>query len=87
MQQLTRLPVDGCLVTGYCTLPQGVSLAFNGGSTINYGMRGNTTTNKTIRLALADGSGETKCLAISMPIGVIRTGIYDATATPSCKKP
>ncbi len=74
---------NGCLVTGDRTLPQGVNLAFNNSSTINYGMRGNTTTNKTIRLSLADGSGETKCLAISMPLGVIRTGIYDGTA---CKK-
>jgi prepilin-type N-terminal cleavage/methylation domain-containing protein len=78
---------DGCLVTGDRTLPQGIILAYNGSDTINYGMRGNTTTNKTIRLSLADGSGQTKCLAVSLPLGIIRLGIYDANATPPCKKP
>ena len=46
----------------------------------------NTTTNKTIRLSLADGSGQTKCLAVSLPLGILRTGIYDANVSPSCKK-
>ena len=79
---------DGCLVTGDRTLPKGVTMAYNGSNTINYGMRGNTTTNKTIRLSLSDGSGQTKCLAVSLPLGMIRTGIYDTTANPPvCKKP
>ena len=43
---------DGCLVTGDRTLPKGVNMAYNGSNIINYGMRGNTTTNKTIRLSL-----------------------------------
>jgi type II secretory pathway pseudopilin PulG len=79
---------DGCLVTGDRTLPEGVTMAYNGSNTINYGMRGNTTTNKTIRLSLADGSGQTKCIAVSLPLGMIRTGIYDTTVNPPvCKKP
>ena len=78
---------NGCLLTGDRTLPQGVTMAYNGSNTINYGMRGNTTTNKTIRLSLSDGSGQTKCLAVSLPLGIIRTGIYDTNATPPvCKK-
>src|SRR4028119_2257734 len=30
---------DGCLVTGDRTLPQGITMAYNGSDTINYGMR------------------------------------------------
>ena len=44
---------------------------------INFGIRGNTTTNKTIKLSI-DGVGEVKCLSLSMPLGIMRTGIFES---------
>lgn len=80
---------NGCLLTGDRTLPNGVNLAVSDGNTINYSIRGNTNfssptsnTNKII-ISLADGSQQ-KCLEVSKPLGIIRSGIYNGT---DCNKP
>ncbi len=76
---------NGCLLTGDRTLPTGVTMYSSGGNTINYGFRGNTDTTTTIKIYLADNSGKQKCLVLSSPLGVIRTGKYNASATDSCE--
>ena len=76
----TITSTNGCLVTGDRTLPTGVTMSSSGGNTISYGMRGNTTTQTTIRIYFADGTGTQKCLALSMPLGVIRTGTYQSNS-------
>jgi len=84
---------NGCLITGDRTLPPGVVMAASNGNTINYGIRGNTTftnptlTTQTIGVYLSNGAGKQKCLQVSSPLGIIRTGIYDPTTNPvSCNK-
>ena len=72
----TITSTNGCLVTGDRTLPTGVTMSSSGGNTISYGMRGNTTTQTTIRIYFADGTGTQKCVELSKPLGVIRTGRY-----------
>ncbi|GAC1501352.1 MAG: hypothetical protein NVS2B14_14100 [Chamaesiphon sp.] len=77
---------NGCLITGDRTLPEQVTLSIpqsNTNTTINYGFRGNTNNNNTILIGLADGSGQTKCLVISRPLGMLRAGIYDGN---TCNK-
>lgn len=86
---------DGCLLTGARTLPTGINLTVIDGNPSNcnpsncnpitYGIRGNTifsnpssTTIKFI-ISLADGSGKNKCLEVSTPLGIIRSGSYDGT--------
>lgn len=69
---------QGCLLTGDRTLPDAIDLDYTGASgEIQYGMRGNTTTNKSIVLAIKDSPKQTRCLTISAPLGIIRLGSYD----------
>jgi len=70
-------------------LPQGVTLQHNNNDTINYGMKGNTTTMKTMRIS-APGVAEEKCLVISMPLAIVRQGAYHhdggGISASKCKK-
>jgi prepilin-type N-terminal cleavage/methylation domain-containing protein len=77
----------GCLLSGDRILPSGVSLNYTGTATgIQYGIRGNTTTNKTVILGIkANAPNPTRCLTISAPLGMIRLGSYDQL-TNSCGK-
>jgi prepilin-type N-terminal cleavage/methylation domain-containing protein len=78
----------GCLSGGSVKLPAGISIDANGSNNnIEYGIRGNTTTNKTIVLGLSDNDKHPKrCIALSAPLGIVRIGNYDSTAK-SCQKP
>ncbi len=60
-----------------------VSVAHNGADTIQYGFQGNTTSNQTIILSHGNLNqvSDTKCIVISSPLGIIRTGIYNVTGS------
>jgi prepilin-type N-terminal cleavage/methylation domain-containing protein len=73
----------GCLLSGDRSLPEPVSLDYTGTESIEYGMRGNTTTNTAIILTIKDTPA--RCLTVSAPLGIIRLGRYDA-AKASCEK-
>lgn len=71
---------SGCLLSGDRNLPDAVSLDYTGTArTIDYGMRGNTTTNKSIILKIKDNPNNSRCLTVSAPLGIIRLGTYDRT--------
>ncbi|WP_373544788.1 GspH/FimT family pseudopilin [Chamaesiphon sp.] len=78
----------GCLLSGDRILPDAIALDYTGASKdIQYGIRGNTTTNKTIILAVKDNLSNTRCLTVSAPLGIIRVGrSYDRVAL-TCRKP
>lgn len=75
--------VSSCLSN--INLPDPVNLSLSGGSTISFGFRGNTNNNNTLHFS-SEAVNEDKCLAISMPLGIIREGIYDSNASPKCQK-
>ncbi len=76
----------GCLLSSDRVLPSGISLDYTGTAAgIQYGVRGNTTTNKAIMLGLKDDLHPTRCLTISAPLGIIRLGTYNRQ-TNSCGK-
>ncbi len=66
-----------CLVSGDRSLPTGITLAHSGGSSINYGAKGNTTDNRTIFLNTSNSPVPPKCIVVSAPIGILRQGTYD----------
>jgi prepilin-type N-terminal cleavage/methylation domain-containing protein len=74
----------GCLLSGDRSLPEPVSLNYTGtAQSIEYGIRGNTTTNKAIILAIKDTPAH--CLTVSAPLGLIRLGRYDFSKD-SCER-
>jgi type II secretory pathway pseudopilin PulG len=72
--------VNQCLSDGNLALPNGIDLASAGlDNSIDFGFKGNTTDNRTIRLQLATTkSSGIKCIAISAPLGILRQGEYDS---------
>jgi prepilin-type N-terminal cleavage/methylation domain-containing protein len=77
---------QGCLLSGDRKLPDAIDLNYTGASgDIQYGIRGNTTTNKSVILEVKDSPNNTRCLTVSAPLGIIRLGSYD-TKTRSCRK-
>jgi prepilin-type N-terminal cleavage/methylation domain-containing protein len=77
---------QGCLLSGDRILPDAIDLDYTGASgDIQYGIRGNTTTNKSVILAIRDTPANTRCLTISAPLGIIRLGSYDLN-TNICHK-
>jgi prepilin-type N-terminal cleavage/methylation domain-containing protein len=77
---------QGCLLSGNRNLPEAIDLDYTGASgEIRYGIRGNTTTNKSVILAVKDNRLNTRCLTVSAPLGLIRLGSYDAN-TRTCRK-
>jgi prepilin-type N-terminal cleavage/methylation domain-containing protein len=77
---------QGCLLSGDRILPDAIDLDYTGTSgNIQYGMRGNTTTNKSVILAIRDSPNNTRCLTVSAPLGIIRLGSYDSN-TNTCRK-
>lgn len=77
---------QGCLLNGDISLSNAIDLDYTGASgAVQYGIRGNTTTNKSFILAIKDNPTNTRCLTISAPLGIIRLGRYD-TASSSCRK-
>ncbi len=77
---------DGCLLSGDRHLPDAISLDYTGSDGyIRYGIRGNTTTNKSVILKIKDSPNNSRCLTISAPLGIIRLGSYD-DITHSCRK-
>lgn len=76
----------GCLLTGDRNLPEAIDLDYTGASgDLRYGMRGNTTTNKSVILKVKDSPAISRCLTVSAPLGIIRLGTYEA-ATNTCRK-
>ncbi|PSP16121.1 MAG: hypothetical protein BRC52_15180 [Cyanobacteria bacterium SW_5_48_44] len=77
--------VNNCIFSR--TLSKGVQIDPSNGSTISFGFRGNTNNNNTIRVYFSDNPvPEQKCLAVSMPLGIMRTGTYKANGDPKCQK-
>lgn len=77
---------EGCLLSGDRHLPDAISLDYTGSDGyIRYGIRGNTTTNKSVILKVKDSPSNSRCLTISAPLGIIRLGSYD-DSTHSCRK-
>jgi prepilin-type N-terminal cleavage/methylation domain-containing protein len=77
---------QGCLLSGDVNLPDPIDLDYTGASdTVQYGIRGNTTTNKTVILKINDNAQNAHCFTVSAPLGIIRMGSYDASAS-SCRK-
>jgi prepilin-type N-terminal cleavage/methylation domain-containing protein len=77
---------QGCLLSGDRNLPDAIDLDYTGGSgDIQYGIRGNTTTNKSVILAIRDNPANTRCLTVSAPLGIIRLGSYDLNSN-TCRK-
>lgn len=76
----------GCLPSGNLNLPDAINLNYTGASnTIQYGIRGNTTSNKSVILLIKNSPKNSRCLTVSAPLGIIRLGSYDSN-TYSCKK-
>jgi type II secretory pathway pseudopilin PulG len=77
---------QGCLLSGDRYLPDAIDLDYTGRSgEIRYGIRGNTTANKSVILAVKDNRTNSRCLTVSAPLGIIRLGSYDAN-TRTCRK-
>jgi prepilin-type N-terminal cleavage/methylation domain-containing protein len=69
---------QGCLLDGDRYLPASISIDYTGADgEIQYGIRGNTTTNKTVILSVRDSPRNKRCLTVSAPLGIIRLGSYD----------
>jgi prepilin-type N-terminal cleavage/methylation domain-containing protein len=76
----------GCLLDGDRSLPAAIDLDYTGATgEIQYGIRGNTTTNKTVILSVRDSPQNKRCLTVSAPLGIIRLGSYDETDR-TCRK-
>ena len=78
---------SGCLTSGTLTLPQEVAMKAEKSpgvslDSLSFSFRGTSNEEGTIVLYRTDGSGEKRCLAITLVTGIIRTGIYDDSATP-----
>ncbi len=77
---------QGCLLTGDRYLPEPIEIDYTGATgEIQYGIRGNTTTNKAVILSVGNSRQNTRCLTISAPLGIIRLGTYDPIAR-ACRK-
>ncbi len=64
-----------CLRGGNVTLPNGVTMTSPGlDSSIEYGMKGNTVDNRTIRLSSNNVDG--RCITVSAPLGITHQGHY-----------
>ncbi len=65
-----------CLRGGNMVLPSGVSLNSPGlDNSIEYGMKGNTVDNRTIRLS-SNNASDGRCITVSAPLGITRQGRY-----------
>jgi type II secretory pathway pseudopilin PulG len=65
-----------CLRGGNVALPSGISMSSPGlDNSIEYGMKGNTVDNRTIRLS-SNNSPEGRCITVSAPLGITRQGYY-----------
>jgi prepilin-type N-terminal cleavage/methylation domain-containing protein len=77
---------QGCLLSDDRNLPDPIDLDYTGATgTIQYGIRGNTTTNKSVVLAIRNSPNNASCLTVSAPLGIIRLGSYDSN-TNTCRK-
>ena len=77
---------DGCLLTGDRQIPDAIDLDYTGADgNIRYGIRGNTTSNKSVILKVKDSPSNSRCLTVSAPLGIIRLGSYDS-GTNTCRK-
>jgi type II secretory pathway pseudopilin PulG len=75
-----------CLKGGNIALPNGITMSSPGlDNSIEYGMKGNTVDNRTIKLT-SNGSKTGKCLTISAPLGIMRQGSYNKPEQPCQSK-
>lgn len=73
---------QGCLLAGDRQLPDRIALNYSGASgEIEYGIRGNTTTNKSIVVFVQGTPSNARCLTVSAPLGIIRPGSYNLNST------
>jgi type II secretory pathway pseudopilin PulG len=65
-----------CLRGGDVTLPSGVRMNSPGlDNSIEYGVKGNTVDNRTIRLS-SNNALDGRCITVSAPLGITRQGLY-----------
>jgi hypothetical protein len=65
-----------CLTGGNVALPSGVRMTAPGlDNSIEYGMKGNTVDNRTIRLS-SNNTPDGRCITVSAPLGITRQGHY-----------
>lgn len=65
-----------CLRGSDVALPSGVQMSSPGlDSSIEYGVKGNTVDNRTIRLS-SNNSSAGRCITVSAPLGITRQGHY-----------
>ncbi len=77
---------DGCLLSGDRMLPAPIEIDYTGTDNyIRYGIRGNTTSNKSVIVRVKDQPTNSKCLTVSAPLGIIRQGTFDPLAN-TCGK-
>jgi prepilin-type N-terminal cleavage/methylation domain-containing protein len=75
---------QGCLLSGDRVLPDEIDLSYTGAGNIQYGIRGNTTTNQSVVLAIRN-IPNARCLTVSAPLGIIRLGRYNFSDR-TCRK-
>jgi type II secretory pathway pseudopilin PulG len=74
-----------CLKGGNIALPNGITMSSPGlDNSIEFGMKGNTVDNRTIRLSSGGTTG--KCITVSAPLGITRQGSYSKPAQPCQSK-
>jgi hypothetical protein len=65
-----------CLRGSDIALPRGVSMSSPGlDNSIEYGVKGNTVDNRTIRLS-SNNALDGRCITVSAPLGITRQGFY-----------
>jgi type II secretory pathway pseudopilin PulG len=75
-----------CLRAGNLALPSGVSMQSPGlDNSIEYGVKGNTTDNRTIQLS-SHNSISGRCITVSAPLGITRQGQYSQINQPCQSK-
>jgi Tfp pilus assembly protein FimT len=75
-----------CLKGGNVFLPIGITIKSPGlDNSIEYGVKGNTVDNRTIRLS-SNGSKAGRCITISAPLGIMRQGNYSKPEQPCQSK-
>jgi type II secretory pathway pseudopilin PulG len=75
-----------CLPGGNVTMPTGITIKAPGlDDSIEYGVKGNTVDNRTIRIS-SKGSNVGKCITVSAPLGIMRQGRYSKPSEPCQSK-
>jgi type II secretory pathway pseudopilin PulG len=78
---------NNCLQNRTLSLPSGITMRSAGlDDSIEYGSKGNTVDNRTIRLSTNGNATSGRCLTISAPLGIMRQGYYNNPEQPCQSK-